>query len=361
MGQPQKLGDAFLSAAVEPQRWITALEQLAHATGSNHAQIIGIGPSYALDFNWVSDMDAPAHAAADRAELISPATNFRVAAGLNASPDAIIAEERYEAIKPHLVDDAYLDLCSDLGIQNGCQTTLLTGDVGLVGFALLRSQQTGPTNAEAHDLFSSVRGAAASAAALQVALEREGHRLVAGSFEAMGIACFVLDRGMAVRAVTRAAESLLHDGSLRLTDMRLAVPQAADDKRLATTLSSLSTGQTQAATIVINDGSGLLTLRLHRLPTREWNMGFAPYAILIAKRAGSARPADLAFLRDAYALTATEGEIALLLCAGRSRDVISATRGITRETLRSHLRSIFAKLGVSRETEAIHMLHALLG
>jgi DNA-binding CsgD family transcriptional regulator len=174
----------------------------------------------------------------------------------------------------------------------------------------------------------------------------------------MGTACFVLDRHMAVQAVTLAAETLLQDGSLRLADARIVLPRADDNKRLAAAMTSVSTGQVQAGTIAISDKGGALTLRLHRLPLREWNMGFAPYAILIAKRAGGGT-ADLAFLRANYELTAAEGEIALLLRAGRPRDAICTVRGITRETLRSHLRSLFAKLGVSRETEAIHLLHAL--
>ncbi|ONF95963.1 helix-turn-helix transcriptional regulator [Sphingomonas jeddahensis] len=358
MGQPHAIGEAFLAAAVEPQRWLDALGQLASATGSDHAQLIGIGLRYSIDFNWVSDTDDVAHAAADRPELTTPTTNFRVAAGLTAPPNAILAEDRYAALRPHLIDDAYLDLCSDLHIPHGCQTTLLSGSTGLIGFALLRSQRTGPTDAKTREMFASVRASAATAAALQLALEREGHRLVAGSFEAMGTACFVLDRKMTVQAVTLSAETLLHEGTLRLADARVVLPRADDNKRLAAAMTSLSAGQVQAGTIAIADEGGALTLRLHRLPLREWNMGFAPYAILIAKRAGGGA-ADLAFLRGNYDLTAAEGEIALLLHAGRPRDAICAARGITRETLRSHLRSLFAKLGVSRETEAIHLLHAL--
>ena len=115
-----------------------------------------------------------------------------------------------------------------------------------------------------------------------------------------------------------------------------------------------------ARNVAVADGAGVLMLKLHRLPAREWNMGFAPFAILVVKRSGGSSAADLEFLREAYGLTASEAEIALLLRAGRPRDSICAARGITRETLRSHLRALFAKLGVSRETEAIHLLHALL-
>jgi len=110
----------------------------------------------------------------------------------------------------------------------------------------------------------------------------------------------------------------------------------------------------------VPDAAGMLMLKVHRLPERAWNMGFAPFAILTAKRPLAGSSGDLAFLRDAYGLTATEAEIAMLLRQGRTRSQIREVRGITQETLRSHLRALFAKLGVKRETEAIHLLHALL-
>lgn len=345
---------------MEPQLWLGALERLAAATGSDHAQLIGIGPSYSFGFNWVSDMDAAAHAIADRAEFLSPTTNFRVAAGIAAPPNAIVAEDRYAVARAKLVDHTYLDLCSDLRIPHGCQTTLLSSAHGLIGFALLRSQQVGSTDAAARTIFADTCRSAGAAVVLQVALERDGHRLIAGSFEAMGTACFVLDRAMTVRAATLPAEALLQEGVLRLAGGRLSLPQAADDKRFGRALATIAAAEVQAASLVTG-GTGLLTLRVHRLPQREWNMSFAPFAIVIVKRPAGANSADLALIRASHGLTATEAEIALLLRAGRRRTDICTLRGITRETLRSHLRSLFAKLGVRRETEAIHVLHALLG
>lgn len=360
VGQRSEIEEAFLSAAVEPERWLTALELLAEATGSDHAQIIGIGQGYSLSFNWVSGLQPSALLPFNNAELISPKTNFRVAAGVVAQRYAVIAEDRYEALTPSLANHAYLDLCSDLHIPYGCQTNLRLDDDGLIGLALLRSQRTGRTSPEAQALFVDVTAAAASAVSLQVAIERDGHRLVAGSFDAMGTACFVLDRTMTVRALTAPAETQLHEGAVRLHDGRVSLSNAADDRRLGMALSSVFEGGARAASIAVSDGAGVMMLRLFRLPAREWNMGFAPFAILIVKRTSGAGTLDLRLLRDTYGLTATEAEIALLLRAGQTRGAICSTRGITRETLRSHLRALFAKLGVSRETEAIHLLHALL-
>jgi len=53
------------------------------------------------------------------------------------------------------------------------------------------------------------------------------------------------------------------------------------------------------------------------------------------------------------ALTGREGEILNLLSFGRSNKEIAATLEIGETTVKSHLRSIFAKLGVISRTEAI--------
>lgn len=360
MGERYAISEAFFAAAVEPERWLGALALLAEATGSDHAQLIGIGSDYTFGFNWVSGMARAAHARFDRDDLVTPQTNFRVAASVSAPPDAIIREDRYEAVKPRLINETYLDLCSDMDIPYGCQTNLRPDGGGLLGLALLRSRRAGPTTVEAAELFAAVRGAAAASAGLQVVLEQDGHRLVAGGFEAMGTACFVLDRSLTVRAITAAAEAMLHEGAVTLSGGRVGLPQASDERRLAAMLAEVADGRALAGNVVVRNDGGVVVLKAHRLPLREWNMGFAPFAIVVARRPGGANRADVSFLRSQCALTQAEAEIALLLRAGHARDAICVARGITRETLRSHLRALFAKLGVRRETEAVHLLHALL-
>ncbi|OWK28568.1 helix-turn-helix transcriptional regulator [Sphingomonas mucosissima] len=357
---PQKIANQFLEAAIEPARWLDVLQRVAQQTQSKHAQIIGVGPSFSFGFNWVNDMDASAHAAADRAELMAPTINFRVAAGATRPPQTISWEDDYAALRPSLADQSYLDLCSDLDIPFGCQTNLLVEDDGLIGFALLRAHRNGPTDAETRAMFARVCASAGAAVALQVALERESYKLVAGSFEAMNLACFVLDRTMSVRAISRGADALLADGTLRLADGRVAAPSLAVQRRLTAAMATIGERRAGAASVAAPTPAGVLMLKVHRLPDREWNMGFAPFAILIAKRPPAADSADAAFLRETYGLTASEAEIALLLRLGRTRAQICTARAITGETLRSHLRSLFGKLGVRRETEAIHLLHALL-
>jgi len=98
-------------------------------------------------------------------------------------------------------------------------------------------------------------------------------------------------------------------------------------------------------------GTRPLVLDVMRLPKRPFALGFEPRVLAVVR--GSSR-ADAAFaetLQQAYGLTATEAQIALRLADGDAREVIADDRGVSIQTLRTHIRNLFLKVGVRREGE----------
>jgi DNA-binding NarL/FixJ family response regulator len=53
-------------------------------------------------------------------------------------------------------------------------------------------------------------------------------------------------------------------------------------------------------------------------------------------------------------LTARQREVMVLLTSGYSRKEIAKEMGVTEETIKSHLQSVYLKLGVHRQIEAIN-------
>lgn len=356
------LGAEFLAAAIEPTRWVGALSALADATRSNHAQLVGIGPDYATDFNWISGLNAGQQAAFGRNDLHLPTQNFRVAARgrLPVAPAAptLIHEGHYRDARRTLTSEDYLDLCRDWQIWNGAQIDVRADDSGLIGLALLRSDKNGVTNEEDRALMAAVRAPIAAAIDLQVALEHQGHKVVAGSFEAMSAACFVLDRRRRVRALTPATEPLLRDGVVRVVDGRLLLGDRARGTALDVAIGAVEDGALSRR-VVVQAGSTRIICQVKRLPAQPSALGFAPFAVVIVRQLGARRPIDVDLLRDTFGFTPVEAEIAAALAAGISRAEIEVRRKIGAETLRSHMRAVYAKLGVSKETQAIHLLHTL--
>lgn len=77
---------------------------------------------------------------------------------------------------------------------------------------------------------------------------------------------------------------------------------------------------------------------------------------LISVQQAPLGPRTAAELRELYALTGTESEIAMLLAEGRSNAEIAFARGISPHTARRHTERVLHKLGVRSRAEVAHRL-----
>jgi DNA-binding CsgD family transcriptional regulator len=78
----------------------------------------------------------------------------------------------------------------------------------------------------------------------------------------------------------------------------------------------------------------------------------------------TARPCVLSAeetLRSAFALTRSEARFACAIADGASIAEVAAKHGITRETARTHLKRIFAKMDVGRQAELVAKVHRYQG
>ncbi len=61
-------------------------------------------------------------------------------------------------------------------------------------------------------------------------------------------------------------------------------------------------------------------------------------------------------LQTLYGLTAAEAALAAELARGRSVDQIAERLGLSRHTVRGHLKAVFAKTGTHRQAELVGLL-----
>ena len=52
--------DVFMAAALEPGRWLGALDVMAREVGASHGQLIGVGGDRDVSFNLVTNFDSAA-------------------------------------------------------------------------------------------------------------------------------------------------------------------------------------------------------------------------------------------------------------------------------------------------------------
>lgn len=176
----------------------------------------------------------------------------------------------------------------------------------------------------------------------------------------LNIGVIVLDESAQLLRANPTARRIL-DGAdgLKLADRQLAASTLAETRELRRLLSS-ACGQPKSVTAMcLSRPSGRRKLAV---VVRSIAPGKEPLA--------RARPAVAIFLRDPDTLaepahdiarqlfdfTPAEAHLAIELLNGLSLDEAAARLGILRNTGRAHLRAIFSKTGVARQSELVRVL-----
>ena len=155
-------------------------------------------------------------------------------------------------------------------------------------------------------------------------------------------------------------ESLLRSrgGRIKAIDMK-------SDARLQSSLGRICGGRASQmpdfASIVCLGREGTPHhVEIASLPKGPWFVGTGAVAILSLrldrKRAGREQ-----LLRDAYGLTKTESEIAILFSSGASPVDIATYRRVSVDTIRNQLKSAYSKTNTSNQRSFISLLNALIG
>lgn len=354
--------NAFLAAPFEADGWNAALRLFARRTGSSHAQLLGLGDDATL-FNFMPDIDAAYQREFVEIEGWRPEVNWRVAA--SGRPLEILSEAHYDVARQHSGTDDYEEHIRKWDGVHGCQTVLVEGEGLLVGLASLRSERDGRTAQRDRKLFAAGATYALAAVRMQQAMAQRGAAMTVGAFDAIGVAAFLIDRRGAVAALSAAAERIVGDGAggaLCLRRGRMGAARRDADTALQAALGRALNGEVMQQHWIGSPqegGDGLLC-ELFRLPRREWDFGFDPRVLVVARRAADIPAMRTVPLRAALGLTEAEAEIALRLANGEAREEIAAGRGTSAQTLGTQIKSILRKSDVAREAELTALVNRLL-
>ena len=114
----------------------------------------------------------------------------------------------------------------------------------------------------------------------------------------------------------------------------------------------------------VSRSGGLPPLVLHVHPIDGWQSDYplSPIGalVLIVDPAGGAG-IDTAAVASALDLTAMESRVAVLLAQGMTVRQIAAATDRKESTVRSHVKHVFAKHGISRQADLVRLVRALAG
>lgn len=357
--------DCFGDAAVTGCGWYHALERLAQATGSEYGQLIGLGAEPAVPFNvWTVDPIVPKEF--EELGYGNPDLNPRVRAGTGIPELAVRAEVDFitpEQARHH----PHYKWARHHGIGYICLTPLIARPDMLIGISVCRRQETGHITSGQRNVFASLAAHARAAVRTQMLLEGDAGGLLIGAMEAMSLTAFACNAAGHVIAMTPSAERLVLSGHyLKLRKQVLSTELDKESSSLTDAVLAAAGGLTRPgapllSSLFVHSASAAspLIVDIVSLPQKAFTFGFRPQVLVIVRGLNHGDKQLVGALRAGFKLTAAEAEVALQLADGQGPQVIAEERGVSINTVRTQVRNIYDKLGVSRQGELAARLRPL--
>lgn len=341
-------------AAMGDAPWEAAMKAVSDACGATSANLVGVEGGM-LQFFWANDLD-PAmmeelgpvlHDARlnPRLKAAGAAEAFRKVEGIDFGSDQMT--RRFPI---------YGEVCRRYDMGFGVLMNLEATTTGMVGMALLRGSRKAHGDRDDDRALDALAPALCEAVRLRRMVEHQGSLMALHALESVHAAALLCDRWGRVRFLTGAAEDLVGPtGPLILKAGRLTCADL-DQARLMTraVMEASCRPERPGATLTLRTSGtpgDVLLVDVAPLPRMQGAIGFAPSAIVTVRRRRP--PACARVIAEVLGLTMAEADVARRLSVGEPRAAIADARGVSVETIRTQLKLIFTKLGVSREAELI--------
>jgi DNA-binding CsgD family transcriptional regulator/PAS domain-containing protein len=193
---------------------------------------------------------------------------------------------------------------------------------------------------------------------------QELHRATCDALNALPIGVVIIGPEGKIEAANALARDILDSGEMisvrtpgRLVDRRARNPRLLD---LVPQVAVVGTGATNGVrAFSVNRASGKRPLTLVYVPVRsESGLAGTPVGWGILFIADPDRPMviDQELLRRLYGLSPAEARVVVLLAKGYRLEEAAQSLGLVYETVRKHLRQVFAKTGTDRQAELVRLL-----
>ncbi|MDE0416452.1 MAG: helix-turn-helix transcriptional regulator [bacterium] len=188
-----------------------------------------------------------------------------------------------------------------------------------------------------------------------------------GLLETRGLAIVHLDGRGRIVATNEHARKILRKGDALLDragslHARLPVDDSALQAALARALPT-RTEQGAGGSLMVRRPNHLPGLSVHINPVGAGEIDFRPWrvAVLVLVIDQEPKVIDPVMAAAALGLTPAESRVAVLLAEGRTVRNIATTTGRSERTVRWHVRQIFEKRGISRQTDLVREVLSLDG
>lgn len=349
--------DEIYSAATDVSRWPRALSAIALCTSDVGAILIW----QRSDGNFAT-VTSPELAAA-QADYVAKWHRFDVRAQRAIARDYWLTDEVFtdhDGLSEHEIATLpfYTEFLAKHGLKWGAEIGVSTEPGFLAALSIQRASEKGPFSVEEREIVRRIGRHVENALRIsRRLLEEEG--ILGGLTAALdqaGMGVLTLDDEGRILFANDKAQALF-GRTLTIANGRLILPRTDKPERTAESLTDEMAPRLHptANHILLRDQDGTTTaLFLSSItPNRNQADRFMRQStrigLTITSRGGE--PLDPMILRDALGLTLGEARVASLIEQGQSPKIVAEKLSISVNTVRTVLKAIFSKTGLSRQSQ----------
>jgi DNA-binding CsgD family transcriptional regulator len=355
-----KLGAEINEAALAPDRWLNVIQMLASCTESIAGGVTIEDPvSGAGDPITYFGFD-PDHVKRTWHHFLPMNPLFKIAPMMR--PGAIVTNGMVIDATKFKKTEFYNGWAKPQGICCPITVVLHRSGTAYVPLTLVRPDGAGDADDDVQELLRRVAPALLQAFSITARLERLKSREVAleEALASLASGIVLLDRTRHVVFMNKTAERIVRDGRFVTTKSGILRAAGDHDGSLQAALSAaLNEAPPARASEVLLVAEGLHPILLSVLPVNLENRLFTDRlsvgCLIILSVAQQQTATSATRIAKAYGLTTAEGRLLEALLAGNDLGEAARSLAITRNTAATHLRHIFLKTEVNRQSDLVRL------
>ncbi|NIF85911.1 LuxR family transcriptional regulator [Comamonas sp. Tr-654] len=350
---------ALYESAMAPQHWKVFLELLRSCANGNYASLVVRDP-HGENVGWVIS------ATGGRSEVIpyDPYAQW--------SPFLGIAKDQVLTLRDVMTESEwhscryYTDWCKGVDIEHILAVDVMTDNGCSYGWRITRPASAGAFESRQLDLVRMLVPHLKRVLNMQLNLHRDRQviSLYGRATAQLMMGVVILDQAGKMIEANPAATTILNLGDgIRVNNGALEAVYANDNRKLQRLIRDAllsprleRASMTEGMSITRQSGQLNWGVVVQSISADEWTEGKQrpSVAVFLRDTTGKAEP-PVKLTQQLFHLTPAETAVATHLSNGMSLEEAAQALGIKPNTARAHLRSIFSKTGVRRQTELVRL------
>ncbi|WP_442756617.1 helix-turn-helix transcriptional regulator [Methylocystis sp. JAN1] len=262
-------------------------------------------------------------------------------------------EEEYRS------DPVIQEWCGPIGIHHCTATAIRIPNGDLVVFQVKRRKGEPPFGRAELARLDALRPHLARAGLLAARWRLERLRSATEALAILGVPAAILDAEGRVLAANGLIEELTSHHVWMPRD-RIALVEPAADAMLRRAIADLRSPAAASVRSFASRGAGDRPVVMHLVPVTGHARDLFGGGLGVLAVTPLTRPAapDAALVQSLFDLTPTEARVAGSLAEGLTLDQIAERHNVTMSTIRSQVKSVFAKTGANRQSQIVALLAA---